>query len=171
MKLILLTTTSAVIALGSYSLGLRWNCTPSMARGVWRVTTFNHAVRGENVVLCLPEAAGRMGLARGYLDAGNCPGGTERLIKTLAAVPGDRVVVSADGITINGTAVPDSKPLPRDDLGRQLTAADQGLYVLGDNEGWVIGGNDLRSYDSRYFGPINLTGIQGLAAPVFTAGK
>jgi conjugative transfer signal peptidase TraF len=169
MKLLLLATTSAALALGGYTLGLRWNATSSMARGLWRVTAFHHPVRSEDVVLCLPEAAGRLGRARGYLDAGDCPGETEPLIKTLAAVPGDRVVVSGDGITINGTPVPGSKPLPRDDLGRPLTAADPGIYVVGDGEAWIIGGNDRRSFDSRYYGPVPLVGIRGRAVPLLVS--
>jgi conjugative transfer signal peptidase TraF len=140
-----------------------------MPVGVWRVTAFNHLERGQVVTLCLPEAAARLGRDRGYLDAGDCPGQAETLIKTIAAIPGDRVVVSGDGIIINGETVPDSSPLHRDDYGRPLTAADAGIHVVGADEVWVIGGNDSRSYDSRYFGPVLIAGIRGLATPFFVS--
>jgi conjugative transfer signal peptidase TraF len=165
MKLLLLAAASGALVLGSYSLGLAWNSTPSMARGIWRVTALNHLDRGQAITLCLPEAAARLGRQRGYLDAGDCPGGAETLIKVAAAIPGDLVEVSIAGMSVNGILIPHSRPLAADDLNRPMQTMEHGIYRVSHDQVWVVGDVDRRSYDSRYFGPITLTDVRGRAVP------
>nr|WP_294512702.1 conjugative transfer signal peptidase TraF [uncultured Rhodopila sp.] len=168
MKPLLLAMLSSSLAVGGYSAGLRWNATPSMPVGIWRVVPLQGPpARHQAVAVCLPEAAARLGRERGYLDSGDCTGQAETLIKPVAAIPGDQVSVSDDGISINGNPVADSKPLPRDDIGRPLRSTEKGVHVVGTNEVWIISSRDPRSYDSRYFGGVGLAGIRGAAMPVF----
>jgi conjugative transfer signal peptidase TraF len=172
LKPLLLAMLSSGLAVGGYSAGLRWNATPSMPVGLWRVASLQGPpARQQAVAVCLPEAAARLGRERGYLGGGDCPGQAETLIKPVAAVPGDRVTVSDDGISINGNPVPDSRPLPRDDLGRPLKSTGNGIHVVGDNEVWIISSRDPRSYDSRYAGPVKLSGIRGAATPFLVLGQ
>ena len=49
--------------------------------------------------------------ARGYIPAGSCPGGSEPLVKPIAAMAGDVVAVSAAGVAVNGQAVQDTAQL------------------------------------------------------------
>ncbi|MGD0106975.1 MAG: conjugative transfer signal peptidase TraF [Rhodopila sp.] len=170
MKLLLPATVFGALAFGSFSLDLRWNASPSMPIGLWRVTTLHRIERGQAVAVCLPEAAARLGVARGYLDAGDCPGHAEVLIKTLAAIPGDQVVVSDSGTAINGDLIPNSRPLAQDDAGRPLTA-NAGTFIVGEGQAWIVSSHDARSYDSRYAGPVRLTDIRGIATPVLVATK
>jgi len=168
MKLLLAAAVTATI-LAARVDGLRWNGTPSMPVGLWRLQAMEAPVqRGEIVALCLPEATARFGRERGYLDGGACPGGTEVLIKPVAAVPGDRVGIAGDGISVNGKPVSNSRPLSRDEAGRQLTAQPSGTRTVAPGEVWIISGHDPRSYDSRYYGPVDATGIRGVALPVLT---
>jgi conjugative transfer signal peptidase TraF len=156
------------LAMGSsYAAGLRWNTTPSMPMGLWRVETLAAPIqRGDIVTLCLPPAAANLGRDRGYLTGGECPGDVEMLIKPVVAVDGDTVVVSDAGVSVNGTLLADSKPQPRDEAGRPVSAADQGLYRVGADEVWVISGHDLRSYDSRYYGAVPRASLHGRARPI-----
>ena len=172
MKPLLLAMLSSGLAVGGYSAGLRWNATPSMPVGIWRVAPLQGpAARHQAVAVCLPEAAARLGRERGYLDGGDCPGQAETLIKPVAAIAGDRVAVSDDGISVNGNLVADSKPLPRDDIGRPLKSTDKGVYLVGADEVWIISSRDPRSYDSRYGGPVKQTDIRGVATPVLVVSK
>ncbi len=157
------------IAMGSaYAGGLRWNVSPSMPMGVWRVQAIQGAItRGEVVTLCLDPTPVAFGRERGYLAGGECPGGVEMLIKTAAAVPGDQVEVSDGGISVNGLPIPHSKSLPTDDLNRPMKAIPNGVYQVGPTQVWVIGDTDPRSYDSRYFGAVSIKNIRGRAVPLF----
>jgi conjugative transfer signal peptidase TraF len=160
---------SGGLAVGGYSAGLHWNSTSSMPLGLWRVAPLQGApARHQAVAVCLPESAAQLGRERGYLGGGDCPGQAEVLLKPVAAIPGDRVTVSDDGISINDNQVPDSTPLPRDDLGRPLKSAAKGISVVGNEEVWIISSRDPRSYDSRYYGAVRLSDIRGTANPVAT---
>lgn len=120
----------------------------------------------ETVFLCLPEDPARLALDRGYITPGSCPGGYELLLKSIAALPGDQVVVSDGGISVNQNPLPNTMRQRNDSANRKMKAIDDGVYVVGDGEVWVISGHDPLSYDSRYFGPIPLKNIQGHATPV-----
>lgn len=151
---------------GSYGVGLRWNSTPSMPVGLWRFAAVRQVTRGEAVGVCLPEAAARLGVARGYLSGGPCPAGAEEGLKAVAAIPGDQVTVSPAGIAVNGHFYAHTQPLAHDDHGRSLTAMANGTYTVGRHDVWLIGTNDARSYDSRYFGPAPIANIRHHAEPI-----
>jgi type IV secretory pathway protease TraF len=34
---------------------------------------------------------------------------------------------------------------------------------------WLLSGHDSRSFDSRYFGPVPVANVQGVARPVWVA--
>ena len=69
---------AAMILIGvGKATGIRISTTDSAApAGVYRIV--GHEVRrGELVAACLPIGAAKLGLARGYLRVGDCPGGAE----------------------------------------------------------------------------------------------
>jgi conjugative transfer signal peptidase TraF len=122
--------------------------------------------RGSIIVVCPPENdVARQGARRGYLGPGNCPGGSEPLVKPVAAVAGDLVEVSPAGVSVNGFRVPSSAPLWRDSAGRSL-APLVGVHLIRPGELWLLSGRDARSFDSRYFGPVPLANVRGVARPV-----
>jgi conjugative transfer signal peptidase TraF len=157
------------IAMGSaYAGGIRWNMSPSMPMGVWRVQTIRGAVtRGEVVTLCLDPAAAALGRRRDYLTGGECPGDVELLIKTVVAIPGDLVEVSSAGMSVNGVLIPHSQPLGADDLNRPMRAVPNGIYRVAHDQVWVVGDTEPRSYDSRYYGAVPIENIRGRAVPFF----
>jgi len=149
--------------------GLRVNVTPSMPTGLWMVTaTMLSPARGEIIAACLPDTGpAREAFHRGYIAAGSCPGGTEPLVKPIAAISGDVVAVSAAGIAVNNTPITNTAPLGRDDAGRSLQAVPAGLYRVLPGELWLLSGHDPRSFDSRYFGAVPIAGVRGIARPIW----
>ena len=153
----------------AHAAGLNVNVTPSMPIGLWRVTPAGRTLeKGDIVSVCLPDGdALRLALQRGYTAAGSCPGGAEPLIKPIAAIGGDSVVISETGISVNGAVVPNTAPLTADEAGRPLGPTPPGSYHVARGELWLLSGHDRRSFDSRYFGPVSIANVQGIARPLW----
>lgn len=88
-------------------------------------------------------------------DGGGCPGGKLPLLKRVVAAMGDRVDVDAHGVRINGVQLSDSVPKRFGGDGTPLPSA-AGTWILDSGKVWVAGEHP-DSFDSRYFGPINLS--------------
>ncbi|HEX7368070.1 MAG TPA: signal peptidase I [Candidatus Saccharimonadales bacterium] len=92
---------------------------------------------------------------------------TKQLIKRVIGLPGDRVVVAHDTITIYNKQHPKGfqpdKTLP---YGKAITEpAEQDIDItLGPHQLYVCGDNRTDSLDSRFFGPINTNQIIGKLA-------
>jgi conjugative transfer signal peptidase TraF len=133
------------------TLGIRLNASPSLPVGLYRVS----ADPGANLVeFCPAEPFAALANARGYRQAGRCPDGGSPFLKPVAARVGDRVTVSHSGVAVNGVLLPNSVPRPRDTAGRPLVSWMPGNYSVRRGTLWVISTYESRSYDSRYFGPI-----------------
>lgn len=99
------------------------------------------------------------------------PGGEDRqLIKRVIGVPGDRVVIKDDKVTIYNTEHPDGYD---PDAGTQHQAGTVPTtgnidVIIAEDEVFVMGDNRDNSLDSRVFGPIKSEDIVGqLALRVF----
>jgi signal peptidase I len=92
---------------------------------------------------------------------------TKQLIKRVIGLPGDRVVVAHNTITIFNKEHPEGfqpdKTLP---YGANITEpAEQSIDVtLGKDQLFVCGDNRTNSLDSRFFGPIQTSQIIGKLA-------
>jgi conjugative transfer signal peptidase TraF len=148
----------------------RLNTTPSMQLGFWAVSRHSptQLTRGETVSVCLPLSIGIPARLRGYVGGGECPGATTPMLKSIAAVPGDTVTMSTEGMAVNGRLLPHSAALQRDDRGRPLPAVPYGTYVVPDTAIWLYAGHDPRSFDSRYYGAIPAHNVMGEAWPLLT---
>ena len=153
----------------AYAAGLRINTTPSMPSGVWTIVSARTAPkRGDTVAVCLPDGAAlRQAMHRGYVAAGPCPDDAEPLVKPVAAVGGDLVTVSANGISVNETPVANTARLARDEAGRLLHPVPAGLYRVAPDEVWLLSGHDPRSFDCRYFGAVPIANLIGVARPLW----
>lgn len=150
----------------AWASGIRINTTPSMPRGLWQVSRTAVVGRGDAVVVCTPPGlASDIGRARGYIGPGACPGGTGPLLKIVVAVAGDAVAVWPRGLAVNGAQIPATARLVRDKAGRELPALPVGTYAVSPGAAWVTT-PAADSWDSRYWGPVRLADVLGVAHPV-----
>lgn len=87
-----------------------------------------------------------------------CYHNTTPLLKMIKATVGDLVVENSLGVQINGVAIPYSAPL----IGSGLISYTANGERLKKDEFFVMGTNP-RSFDSRYYGPVNRFNIIGKA--------
>jgi conjugative transfer signal peptidase TraF len=144
--------------------GFRINHTASLPIGLWRIEPPRGPIeRGQIVSFCPPDTEFfRRALARRWIGQGRCRGGWEPLLKPVIAIPGDRIALSETGVTVNGRTVSASARMP---LGAGEVPA--GSYSLKAEDIWVISTSHPRSLDSRYFGAITESRIEGIARPVW----
>ena len=74
------------------------------------------------------------------------------------------------GIRINGRLIANSKSLVQRPAGRTLPSAGANDVIVAKGEVWVISSYNPLSFDSRYFGPVPISKIEGLARPLFVMG-
>lgn len=136
---------------------LVWNFTESVPTGLYRISAATPA-KGDLVALA------PAGATQAVLDAYRVLPAGKVLLKRLSAVAGDTVCRSGVSITINGAeaatarlATPDGHALP----------VWSGCHVLGSNEILVLAPHP-RSFDGRYFGPIDAGQVIGVATPLLT---
>ena len=160
------------LVLCAHALSLRINESPSLPVGVWRLSPLRDEVRRDDVVsFCPPDTwVFREAWLRGYLGRGLCEGGYEPLLKPIAAIEGDRVTRTEQGIRINGRLIANSKRLDHDGSGQTLPSPGANNIIVAKGEVWVISSYNPLSFDSRYFGPVPVSKIEGLASPVFVMG-
>lgn len=169
-RVLLFLTASAVIistlAAAAFTGGYRLNLTPSEPLGLWRIEKLQRPVAiGDLVFLCPPmTAVFAEAWRRGYLRRGMCVGGFAPLIKTVEALPGQRVEIT-DHVLIDDRSIPASSVSGTDGEGR-LLLPDSGGVVPPRH--LFLHSSFASSYDSRYFGPVPDSGLLGLARPVFT---
>jgi signal peptidase I len=95
---------------------------------------------------------------RSVLEAiGIRPGGRDDLIKRVVGLPGESIVIEGNQLLIDGT------PLDEPYLSPGITMADEGPFLVGADEVFVMGDNRPFSFDSRRFGPIGYERIIGRA--------
>ncbi len=79
--------------------------------------------------------------------------GSNKLIKRLFAMPGEKIKCVSGIIYVNNEEVDDSHANGK--------TPDFKEYILGDDEYFVIGDNRNNSFDSRSFGPVKKDQILG----------
>jgi|SRR5215470_7555379 len=159
---------AVAVAAALMSLGVHINLSASAPRGLYRATV-GTPLRGMWVAACVSADAAAVGLARGYLRPGPCPGGTQPILKPVVAVSGDVVDVSSHGMTVNGASLTDSTSAPFDSSGRSLAHATWGRHVVGADQLWLVSTRVPNSWDSRYLGPFPMSQVRAIARPIWTS--
>jgi conjugative transfer signal peptidase TraF len=158
-------------SLGHFALirvGIRINISGSMPRGLYHVRALSRTVRrGDIVAVCLPLDEASLGRARGYVGPGICPGGVDPLLKIVVAAGDDTVVASEIGVTVNGQLLPESGRLQVDVAGRYLLYRSTQTYRMPLGTIWLYAPSE-RSWDSRYWGPVQVGSVIGFADPLIT---
>ena len=158
---------SICFAVGALSLAALWgagfrvNLTPSLPKGVYRLT--GEAVKkGDLVCFCLPSGNpfSRVAKERQYLGNGYCPSGLKPLLKKLVGVPGDRFSIEANGLFLNGEALENTAISEIDRYGREIPPTLLVEGVIPSGLGLVISEEHAGSFDGRYFGLISLDSLK-----------
>jgi conjugative transfer signal peptidase TraF len=149
-------------------LGLRINATKSLPVGIYLITNDENAPLVE---FCPQGVFSTLSLVRGYRPRGVCPDGGAPLIKQVIAHSGDTVVLSPEGIRVNGRFLTNTAPQQVDTAGRPLTAWPSGVYSVAPGTVWVASTYHPNSFDSRYFGPISLGLIRHRLRPLWVIGS
>lgn len=159
-----LITLGLILLLGG--AGFRVNLTPSEPMGLWRIVKPTRPILvGDLVFICPPDTdAMRNARARGYLRFGLCEGLVAPLIKTVVATAGQTIQMS-DVARVDGRPLPHSRVSRMDGQGREMTPYDGGVVPPGTV---FLYSEFPGSFDSRYFGPLSMDGILGLAQEVWT---
>lgn len=159
-----LITLGLILLLGG--AGFRVNLTPSEPLGLWRIVKPNRPILvGDLVFICPPDTdVMHKARARGYLRFGLCEGLVAPLIKTVVATAGQAIQIS-DAVRVDGRPLPHSRVSGVDGQGREMTPYDGGVVPPGTV---FLHSEFPGSFDSRYFGPLSMNGILGLAQEVWT---
>lgn len=164
-----LTGLVAVCAACGRATGLRINATASAPTGLWIVREIgvDGLGRGQLVEICPPSApvVGWM-RDRGYLAAGGCDTNVAPLLKPVRAIAGDVIELQAGRpAMVNGRELPNTQTLSL------LPAYPAGAYRVQPGEVWVFSSYSGSSFDSRYFGPVSVSYVRGIATPLWVAGS
>lgn len=137
---------------------LVWNVSGSAPKGLYWVSPAARPSVGDYAAARLPPAVERLAAERHYLPAG-IP-----LIKQVAAVPGDEICGSAQGVTVFGRPVAARRP--RDPAGRRMPWWT-GCRRLGAGEYLLVNPANPLSFDGRYFGPTQPSAMLGQATLIW----
>ena len=136
---------------------LLWNASASAPIGLYELVP-RRPTRGDLAVIRLPDPVHALAVARGYLA------GRALLIKPVAAGPGDVVCRHAATVTVNGRPVAWARD--SDVLGRSLPRWN-GCLTLTAGQVFVLS-TAPDSFDSRYFGPLNVAHVPGVGRAIWT---
>lgn len=144
---------------------IKLNLTDSMPIGFYQKITKRTIERGDLVSTCLPKSVAEVGLERGYLSHGGCPGGAIPVLKKVIALPGDKVVWNQQIVMVNGQSY-FSPEQTRDHFGDSVIHWIPQSGEMIARGYWLYGANDPKeSWDSRYFGAVKQGAIRGIYWP------
>lgn len=139
-----------------------YNPTDSVPRGWYRVGRIDNAASlhvGSIVLARLPADAASFAGQRGYL-----PNGVP-ILKRVGAVAPQLVCIRGQTVRIDGAVVALART--HDGARRSLQAWPQ-CRPLAASELFLLNDTNPASFDSRYFGPIAVSTVLGIARPLWT---
>ena len=136
---------------------LVWNASPSVPTGLYWIT-YGLPRRGNIVLVEPPEPYKTIADQRGYLPK------TLPALKRVRALSGDEVCRFGRKMWINGATV--SVAQLHDIHGLKLPEWS-GCRTLRPDEVFLLTDHP-KSFDGRYFGPVDRSAIEGIAHPVWT---
>lgn len=141
-----------------------YNASDSVPRGWYRVGRIDNAASlhvGSIVLAWLPASVTAFAAQRGYLPEG------VPILKRIGAVAPQSVCVRDHAVRIDGAAVATART--RDGAHRPLPAWAP-CRPLAEGELFLLSDTHPASFDSRYFGPISVSAVLGVAQPLWTWG-
>lgn len=158
--------TGSIVALAALTWPTHWrpavrlvyNASDSVARGWYHIDASRRAQVGDLVLANLPSTVASWAAQRGYLPVG------VPILKPVAAIAPQTVCIDATELSIDGQVVATAREV--DGQGRTLTRWQQ-CRGLVDGELFFLSAH-AHSFDSRYFGPLSVTTVIGVAQPIWT---
>lgn len=150
----------SVLLATAYGLGYRVNMTKSYPLGIYLSVVTSEYQRGDLVIFCPPKReVFTYALGQGWLIPGRCESGTIPMMKKIAGIEGDRILVDKF-VYINDVKQPNSllQNIP-------YTAPSS---LLQKNEVLLLSDYSSMSFDGRYFGAITKDHIEGKVKPIYT---
>jgi conjugative transfer signal peptidase TraF len=141
---------------------LIWNVSESVPLGLYVVTTNTPIRRGTVVAVAPPPTLARFMAERGYLGI-DAP-----MLKTVAALYGDKVCRRGVRISVNGSVIARAKK--RDSKGRDLPVW-RGCHRLLQGEIFLVNSGAADSMDGRYFGVLPRAAVIGKAHLLLNSGN
>lgn len=159
------TAAGALLCAVAWFSGVRFNLTASYPVGFWRLIE-RPVGKGDLVFFRAPLSNPAIQWAQ---ELGAIPwrfGCDPVMMKRIAGAPGDRVEIGAT-VTVNGVDQVNSQVFAADQAGREIPrVAVPGIVPTGT---WfLLSDYNERSFDSRYFGPIDQGAVIGVAVPLWT---
>ena len=139
-----------------------YNPTDSVPRGWYQVSSIDNAASlhvGSIVLARLPADVAAFAGQRGYLPSG------VPILKRIGAVAPQSVSVLGQTVRIDGAVVAIART--HDGAHRPLQAWSQ-CRPLASGELFLLSDTNPASFDSRYFGPIAVSTVLGIARPLWT---
>lgn len=159
--------TGALVSINA--LGFTWNKTASYPQGIYKITKVEdpQTIEKGSLVIACPEnnEIQQTAKERGYLQWGVKCNGFAPIIKKVAAVEGDNVIVTNKGVSVNGELIENTARLDSDTKKRELPLATSGVVQSG--EVWLLSDHAPRSWDSRYWGAVDVNTIFGTVEEVY----
>lgn len=149
-------------ALVPFSARIVYNPSPSVARGWYRIGAAGGAASlraGSLVLVRLPAGVAALAAQRGYLPAG------VPILKRIGAVAPQSVCIRGQAVHVDGAAV--ATVLARDGAQRPLQPWIP-CRALVEGELFLLSNAHPASFDSRYFGPVDVSAVLGVAWPLWT---
>jgi conjugative transfer signal peptidase TraF len=164
LSLVAVLTIAVVLAAAA---GAKINLSRSFPFGIYW-DTGTPAKKGDLVYFAPPTTpVFELAKSRGYIDP-NLFGGYQPMIKQIVAESGDIISVTDQGVIVNGSFIPNTRPLATDVIGRQLPFYRISNYQMRSDEVFLISDLNPISFDGRYFGPIKKRQIRCAIQPLWT---
>jgi len=160
-RLIPLVAGAALLGVGKVALSGHFliNFTPSIPRGIYWISPGVRPQRGDLVTFPIPESVRELVYERQYV-----PRTIRLLAKPVIAIGGDHVCVRDHELVVNGHSA--GKVLGVDRDGKPMPEYS-GCGVLDPGDVFVSTQHD-NSFDSRYFGPLELSVVRGTLSALLT---
>ena len=138
---------------------LVYNPSESAPRGWYLIHRVTNLRIGDYLIVTLPRDIAVFAAKRGYLPLG------VPVLKRVAATEGHQVCVRDGRIVIDGLPVANTHPY--DGKHRALIAWSHCRQLLA-GELFLLNTDSASSFDSRYFGPVDISFVRGRATPLRT---
>lgn len=156
-----------------FSFGFLINYTNSFPIGIYKIIEdcrFKKLCffkKKDLVFFCPPDLPiFEMAKKRNYIDSAKCP--ANKMLKKIAAIEGDVVTISANGIYVNGKFIPKSIPRKFDFSNNEMPKIMLYNYMLSKGEILFISDHSDSSFDGRYFGILHKPLILYKVKPLIT---